>query len=73
MNKDDKPKLVETKDEWYQENDCCDSGCGQVLEVWTQDGGGGNFICIKTDRWAIDDIDAFCKMLKSTLKRVEDK
>lgn len=67
-------KLYESKDTWTQDNDCCDDqSCGQQLIVQTQDGGGGSFIVLETQRWAIDadDIDKFCAMLKSTIERVE--
>lgn len=69
---DPKIKMVETKDSWMQDNDCCDSDdCGQYLNVSTEDGGGGPFLIIETKRWAIDDIDGFCELLKKTLNRVE--
>ena len=40
---------------YAQESDSCDPGDpGQQLEIFSQDAGGGKFLCIKTDRWAID-------------------
>ena len=68
-------KFIQTV-EMSQEKDCCD--CEnidyQILEIITQDGGGGQYLVIKTDRWAIDpnDIDAFCGFLKETLAMVDD-
>lgn len=49
-------KAVEKTIVYEQEKDTCDgeSDYCQYLEVKTQDGGGGNFIIIKTDRWALD-------------------
>jgi hypothetical protein len=69
------PKLSGARETWSQDNDCCDSDdSGQFLEIENQDGGGGNYIVIKTTRWAIDanEIDAFAKMLKKFLKRIEN-
>jgi hypothetical protein len=57
-----------------QDVDCCVSGICNQLEVSTPDGGGGNYIAIKTERWAIDgneEIDSFCAMLKKCLASVK--
>ena len=61
---------VSMKTEYMQDNDSCDDGKdGQTLEVFTQDAGGGNYIVIKTERWAIeyDDIDDLCNQLKKLI------
>lgn len=51
-----------------QDVDCCGPSNDWVnsLEVSTEDGGGGPYLILKTDRWAIDrdDIDKFCDFLK---------
>lgn len=64
-------KLIEKTHIFEQEKDCCDgqSDYSQYLELKTQDGGGGNFLVLKTDRWALDldNIDEFCKQLKDFL------
>ena len=39
-----------------QESDCCDSGDGQFLTIKTENGGGGDFYIIETERWAFDNI-----------------
>lgn len=39
-----------------QEADCCDSGDGQFLKIKTENGGGGDFYVIETERWAFDNI-----------------
>jgi hypothetical protein len=39
-----------------QEADCCDSGDGQFLTIRTENGGGGDFYVIETERWAFDNI-----------------
>jgi hypothetical protein len=66
-------RIAET---WEQDNDCCDDDdTGQFLHIESQDGGGGNYIVIKTDRWAIDDekeIDEFAKTLKKFLRRIKE-
>lgn len=68
-------KIFEKTFVYEQEKDCCDgeSMYVQTLTVQTQDGGGGNYIILKTDRWAIDrdDIDKFCEELKTILKDME--
>lgn len=48
-------KLEQTKSVFSQENDTCDEGdFGQYLSVETHDGGGGVYITISTERWALD-------------------
>lgn len=65
-------KIFEKTFLYEQDNDCCDSGnLGQTLTVQTQDGGGGNYIILSTERWAIDDIDQFCAELKKVLEGME--
>lgn len=56
-----------------QNVDCCESGIYNELTVEILDGGGGNYLVIKTDRWAIDadTIDAFAAELKNCLKMAE--
>ena len=70
-------KLDEASFMYTQELDCCDSeSMGvQQLEVETQDGGGGNYIVIKTARWALDanSIDAFAAELKRVCALIPDE
>ena len=49
-----------------QDADCCD-GNEQYLTIKTQNGGGGDFYVIETERWAFDSITE----LIMTLKRFE--
>ena len=49
-----------------QEADCCDLQ-EQYLTIKTQNGGGGDFYVIETERWAFDSITE----LIMTLKRFE--
>jgi len=59
-----------------QELDCCapaDLICNDIT-VTVEDGGGGNYLVISTQRWALDDekdIDRFAKALKKCLKDAE--
>ncbi len=50
-----------------QDSDSCqDEDLGQTIKVSTDDAGGGSYVVISTDRWAIDAdcIDNFAAMLK---------
>jgi hypothetical protein len=53
---------------YYQEADSCQehSDEGQTLTLRTDDAGGGKFLLISTDRWAIDadDIPPFARLLE---------
>jgi hypothetical protein len=61
-------KVYDTAYTFSQEADTWqeDSDNGQDLKVETRDSGGGSYIVISTDRWAIDygDIDKFAACLK---------
>jgi hypothetical protein len=48
--------LQQFKMTFTQEADCCDSGDGQFLTIRTENGGGGDFYVIETERWAFDNI-----------------
>ena len=47
---------------------------GQSLEVSTDDAGGGSYVIIKTDRWAMDreDLDKFAACLKKIVALPEE-
>ena len=47
-----------------QESDCCDPGDGQFLTIKTDNGGGGDFFIIETNRWAFDNIPELITILK---------
>lgn len=66
------PKVYEWSANYEQEPDCCSDEM-QTLECKTNDGGGGPFLIIKTERWALnpEDIDAFADMLKNFMKKYE--
>ena len=53
--------------EFSQESDSNQSvDLGQSIKISTDDGGGGSYIIIETERWAMDsdEIDKFCACLK---------
>ena len=54
----------------HQDGDSSDGGDCQYLEISTTDAGGGRFLVLKTERWAVDgeDIAAFCAMLQAILQ-----
>lgn len=39
---------------YAQDGDSCDGEDSQLLEIKTQDAGGGKYYVIKTNRWAVD-------------------
>lgn len=64
----DKPVLISQDFQmtFTQEADCCDLK-EQYITIKTQNGGGGDFYVIETERWAFDSITE----LIMTLKRFE--
>ena len=70
------PKTIsvqKVEKEFYQDSDSCDSSdLGQTLNVWTEDSGAGKYLCISTERWAIDDIDELVAILQD-MKRYCDE
>jgi hypothetical protein len=68
-------RLSEVSFSFNQDSDTNQSDdIGQEIEITTQDSGGGAYIVIKTDRWAmdVDDIDKFCETLKKIVKIPEE-
>ena len=56
-----------------QESDCCESeAIGQELTIGTEDGGGGSYLILKTDRWAIDDAAEFMALCAEVLAMVPE-
>lgn len=58
-----------------QEEDCCgrENEEYQYMTLETHDGGGGAYVVMKTDRWAIDvnDIDSFVEIVKKLVASVK--
>ena len=72
----DKPrvKLFSKELVYVQEPDSCDpSQMDQELRIITDDAGGGSYIILKTERWAVDrdEIQQFCDMLIKALEGLE--
>ena len=53
----------EFKVTFSQDADCCTSK-DQFLTIKTDDGGGGDFFVIETERWAFDSITELIMLLK---------
>ena len=43
----------------YQEVDCCSSGDVNEITLTVEDGGGGPYFVISTERWAMDGVEEF--------------
>lgn len=69
-------ELAESAFTLYQESDTNDNtDTGQYLKVYTMSNGFDYYICIESERWAIDynDIDKFAEMLKNILKMTNNE
>lgn len=56
---------------YIQEPDNCSSAEEyQRLKIHIEDAGGGKFIVLNTDRWAIDSIDDFITILQDFKQRI---
>lgn len=58
-----------------QDEDCCGrlDHQDQEIRVETHDGGGGAYLVIATQRWAIDDVEAFAAQLERVLNMVRQE
>lgn len=72
MNK--KPQLCSTALTYDQDGDSCGGPDYQSITIKTMDAGGGHYLVIETDRWAInrEDIDAFTDMLRRAIEQHEE-
>lgn len=66
-------KLETAQFQFTQEVDSCHGGLINELDVSICDAGGGPYIVLKTERWAIDvdDLPVFIKQLKDLVRQVE--
>ena len=74
MKENEKPKLFskEIKVVYSQDSDGNDSSEEhQFLEIATEDCGGGNYLVLKTDRWAFDNIEELINLLHEFKKENE--
>ena len=74
-----KPIIIEQEFEmtFTQDKDCCSSE-DQFITIKTQNGGGGDFFVIETQRWAFDCIEDLVSVLyqfknKHDRIKIEDK
>lgn len=64
-------KLEELKATYTQDNDTCDSGTlEQAIEISTQDGGGGIYYTIKTERWAFENTEELQLLISDFVDRL---
>jgi len=66
-----KPKIENIRITFSQEPDCCDNGEIQELEIYTEDGGGGVYYVIETERWAFDSIEELTALINKVKLRLE--
>ena len=66
-------KLTRLTEVYSQEEDCCGrpGELGQDIELTVEDGGGSNYVVIKTARWAVDDMEELNTVVANMLKRVK--
>ena len=55
-----------------QEGDCCGGDSRQFLEIRTEDGGGGMYWVLSTERWAVDDLKEFVSVLEKVVKKTRE-
>lgn len=59
------PEMFGAEFTFTQDGDSCDGlGNLQQLEVSVEDAGGGKYLVIKTERWAMDSIDDLTALLE---------
>lgn len=65
-------KLTSVTETYTQKEDCCGrvGETGQDIEISMENGGGGSYIVIKTERWAVDDINELVGSMKKLLARM---
>lgn len=70
-----KPVLQGIKHTYYQEADSCDPAIHdrQELIIEVQDGGGGPYVILKTERWAMDTPDELTPLITKTLQLYEEE
>jgi hypothetical protein len=66
-------KLETAQFQFTQEVDSCATGLINELHVEISDAGGGPYVVLKTERWAIDvqDLPIFIKQLKDLVTQIE--
>ena len=67
-------KLTSVTETYSQEEDCCGrvNEIGQDIEISTENGGGGSYLVIKTERWAVDDVNELIGPMRALLARIHE-
>jgi len=55
-----------------QDGDCVDGNDLQVLTISSDDGGGGWFWVLETERWAFDSLDELKEQLRGVMQKLEE-
>lgn len=68
-------EVAKVQVDFYQPPDSGQPGeDGQTLTIWTEDAGGGPYICIKTDRWSMDNAElGMVQELAQKVLRIHEK
>lgn len=63
--------LTSVREHYTQDVDCCATGICNELVIETHDGGGGWYLTLHTERWALNetDLEALMETLKALLAR----
>lgn len=61
--------VEEAKVKYVQEGDNCSDTNFNSLTIFTQDGGGGTYFVLETERWAFDNADELVELINDFIKR----
>ena len=70
-DKKTKTELARASIELTQEGDCCGGDIVQNLKISSDDGGGGWFWILETERWAFDSPEELVNQLKGVIHKIE--
>lgn len=67
-------KLTSITEVYSQDEDCCGrvNEPTQEIELSTENGGGGSYLVIKTERFAVDDVEELVGPMKKLLERMRE-
>lgn len=66
------PIAVESVRANYWQDSDTNGHASQILELSTEEGGGGFYYVLKTERWAFDNIEEFVKILQDFQSRLSN-
>lgn len=71
-NEDARTRCVRASFAYEQESDCCaPTDTPQQVFISVQDGGGGPYVTLSTERWAMDDVAELERMVSIALASVK--